>query len=43
MNVAADRKTLFSDDHRQLFELLKHRHPQCCLFLSALLGEKQMD
>jgi hypothetical protein len=43
MNVEADRRTISQEDRLRLIELLKHRPLQFCLFLSALLGEKQME
>jgi len=43
MNVEADRQTLSREDQWRIFELLKHRPLQFCLFLSALLGQKQME
>ena len=43
INVQADRKALSDADRRQVLELLKHRPLQFCLFLSALLGQNQME
>ena len=43
MNVKADRETLSPEDHKRLLELLKHRPLQFCLFLSALLGQQEME
>ena len=43
MNVEADRKTLSGVDQQRIKELIRHRPLQFCLFLSALLGEKQME
>ena len=43
MNVEADRKTMSHEDRDRLLELLKHRPLQFCLFLSALLGQKEME
>jgi hypothetical protein len=43
MNVEADRKTLSGADQQRIKELLRHRPLQFCLFLSALLGEKEME
>ena len=43
LNVEADRKTLSGVDQQRLKELLRHRPLQFCLFLSALLGEGQME
>jgi len=43
MNVEADRRTLSREDQQRVRELLQHRPLQFCLFLSALLGEKQME
>ena len=43
MNVKADRETLSPEDHQRLLELLNHRPLQFCLFLSALLGQQEME
>jgi hypothetical protein len=43
LSVEADRKTLSLEDRTRLVELLKHRPLQFCLFLSTLLGQKQME
>ena len=43
MNVEADRRTLSGADQQRIKELLRHRPLQFCLFLSALLGEKEME
>lgn len=43
VNVEADRQTLSLEDRERLLGLLKHRPLQFCLFLSALVGEKQME
>ena len=43
MNIEADFRTLSGVDLQRLLELLKHRPLQFCLFLSALLGEKEME
>jgi hypothetical protein len=43
INVAADRQTLSPEDRKRLPELFKHRPLQFCLFLSALVGQKQME
>jgi hypothetical protein len=42
-HIEADRLTLSPEDRTRLVELLKNRPLQFCLFLSALLGEKQME
>jgi hypothetical protein len=42
-NVEADRQTLSPEDRARLLDLLKHRPLQFLMFLSALLGEKQME
>jgi hypothetical protein len=43
MNVEADRRTLSREDQQRVRDLLQHRPLQFCLFLSALVGEKQME
>jgi hypothetical protein len=43
MNVEADRKTMSHEDKKRVLDLLKHRPLQFCLFLSALLGQNQME
>jgi hypothetical protein len=43
MNVEADRKTLSIEDRSRLLDLLQHRPLQFCLFLSALIGQKEME
>jgi len=43
LNVEVDRQTLSTEDRQRLLELLKHRPLQFCLFLSALLGQRQME
>ena len=43
MNVEADRKTLSIEDRSRLLDLLQHRPLQFCLFLSSLLGQKEME
>jgi hypothetical protein len=43
LSVEADRQTLSPEDRERLIELLQHRPLQFCLFLSALLGQKQME
>jgi hypothetical protein len=43
VTVEADRQTLSPEDRKRLVDLLKHRPLQHCLFLSALLGQKQME
>ena len=43
VNVEADRQTLSPEDQTRLLDVLKHRPLQFCLFLSALLGQKQME
>jgi hypothetical protein len=43
LNVKADRETMSEEDRMQLVELLKHRPLQFCIFLSTLLGQKQME
>ena len=43
LTVEADRQTLSQEDRQRLLDLLKHRPLQFCLFLSALLGQKQME
>ena len=43
LTVEADRQTIPPEDRTRLVELLKNRPLQFCLFLSALLGEKQME
>jgi hypothetical protein len=42
-NVEADRQTLSPKDRSRLLDLLQHRPLQFCLFLSALLGQKEME
>ena len=41
--VEADRQTLSPEDRQRLTDLLEHRPLQFCLFLSALIGQKQME
>src|SRR5580700_5752412 len=43
VTVDADRQTLSLEDRNQLIDLLKHRPLQFCLFLSALLGQEDME
>jgi hypothetical protein len=43
VNVEADRQTLSRKDRLRLLDLLQHRPVQFCMFLSALLGQKQME
>jgi hypothetical protein len=43
VGVKADRQTLAPEDQKRLLELLKHRPLQFCLFLSALLGQEEME
>ncbi len=43
VNVEADRQTLSPEDRQRLTDLLEHRPLQFCLFLSALIGQKQME
>jgi hypothetical protein len=43
INVEADRQTLSPKDRLRLLGLLRHRPLQFCLFLSALLGQKEME
>lgn len=43
LNIEADRQTLSPEDQGQLDDLLKHRPLQFCIFLSTLLGQKQME
>jgi hypothetical protein len=43
VNVEADRQTLSGQDQQRLMKVLEHRPLQFCLFLSALVGEKQME
>jgi hypothetical protein len=43
LTVEADRRTLSQEDKKRLLELLEHRPLQFCLFLSALLGQTQME
>jgi hypothetical protein len=43
LNVEADRRTLLPEDHERVLNLLMHRPLQFCLFMSALVGEKQME
>ncbi len=43
VSVEADRQTLSVEDQQRLSELLNHRPLQFCLFLSTLLGQKQME
>ena len=42
-NVEANGKTLAPEDQKKLLELLEHRPLQICLFLSALIGQKEME
>jgi hypothetical protein len=42
LNVTADSKTLQSEDFEQLWNLLKLRPVQFCLFLKALIGPEEM-
>jgi hypothetical protein len=41
--VDADCQSLSPEDQKRLVELLQHRPVQLCLFLSALVGEEQME
>ncbi len=43
LNVEVDRKTLSPEDQDRLMDLLKLRSLQFCLFLSALLGQEEME
>ena len=43
LNVEADRKTLSAADQDRLMDLLKLRPLQFCLFMSALLGQEEME
>ena len=43
VSVEADHQTISPEDRQHLVDLLKHRPLQFCLFLSALLGQKQME
>jgi hypothetical protein len=43
LNVEVDRQALSQEDRLRLIEVLKHRPLQFCLFLSALLGQEQME
>jgi hypothetical protein len=43
LNVKADRETMSEEDRTQLVELLRHRPLQFCIFLSTLLGQKNME
>ena len=43
LNVEADRETLSPEDRKRLVDLVKHRPLQFCLFLSALLGQREME
>jgi hypothetical protein len=42
-NVVADRKTMSPDDSAKLWELLRLRPIQFCMFLGALVGKEQME
>ena len=43
LNIEADRETLSPEDRKRLADLVKHRPLQFCLFLSALLGQREME
>jgi hypothetical protein len=43
LTVEADRQTISAEDRQHLVDLLKHRPLQFCIFLSTLLGQKNME
>jgi hypothetical protein len=43
LNVEVDRKTLSPEDRQRIADLIKLRPTQFRIFLSALLGETQME
>ena len=43
VNVEADRQTLSREDRTRILDLLMHRPLQFCLFLAALVGQKEME
>ncbi|MGD1096012.1 MAG: hypothetical protein ABSB35_28970 [Bryobacteraceae bacterium] len=43
VNVTVDRQTLSAEDLDKVFELLRLRPMQLCMFLKALLGEEAME
>jgi len=43
LNVEVGRQTLSPEDRQRIADLIKLRPTQLCLFLSILLGEKQME
>jgi hypothetical protein len=43
VNVEVDRDTLSEEDFKKLFELLRFRPMQLCMFLKALVGEEAME